>query len=245
MIEVLASGDKMEKELRILVVDDDILIRTIITKMLNNKSFINSDLEVVKCSVEVVESGKKAIEILNKEKFDIVICDIQMPEMDGMELCQIIRMSEKGCHLPFIFLSSHQEIEVRLKTLSIGGNDYIGKPFSIQELLVRLKRLVTSRNNIISKKDSYNSLEQTSLKQSIELIIKHNLSGELNIGFKDSSEARIEFNDGKIIEATFAQLEGEEAMKKILSVRHIAYSFEGKTVSDRGIINSSIIRSIE
>ncbi|KAF0247701.1 MAG: response regulators consisting of a CheY-like receiver domain and a winged-helix DNA-binding [bacterium] len=235
----------MEKNLHILVVDDDLLMRRIIIKMLNNKSFIDNELQIVKCRVEVVESGKKAIETLKKEKIDIVICDIEMPEMDGIELCQIIRMSEKQHHLPFIFLSSHQEVEVRLETLSIGGNDYISKPFSIQELLVRIKRLVNSTNNTTTKRDSYNSLEQTSLKQSIELIIKHQLNGELNICFRDSSEATIEFNNGKIIKATFAQLEGEEAIKKIVSTRHVAYSFEGKTASDKGIVSSGIIRSID
>lgn len=235
----------MEKQLRILVVDDDFFTRKIIVKMLNNKSFINAGLEVLNCRVDVAESGKKAIEILENETIDIVICDIEMPEMDGIELCEIIRKSEQKRNLPFIFLSSNKAVEVRLEALSVGGNDYISKPFNLQELLVRIKRLITPRSNILMQKDSYNPLDQTSLKQIIELIVKHQLSGDLNISFKDSSEATIKFNTGKIIKATFADLEGEEAIKNILSAQQIAYSFEGDTPSDRGIVGSSIIRFID
>lgn len=234
----------MKKELRVLVVDDDPTTRKIVTKMINKKSFAELGLDLVAIKAEAVESGKKALEMLEKEKIDIIICDIEMPEMDGIELCRAIRNSEENCNLPFIFLSSHKDIEVRLEALNVGGNDYLSKPFSVQELFTRIKKVITTDSGMSLNNDSYNPLEQTSLKQVIELIIKHQLSGTLNIDFNNSSEGTINFEKGNITKTTFEQLQGKEAIKNILSRHYIAYSFEGKTPSDIGVVSSNIIKNI-
>lgn len=235
----------MEKELCIVVVDDDAITRAIIVKMLNKKSFIDPNLDIVTCKVKAVESGKKVLEMLEKENIDIIVCDIEMPEMDGLELCQIIRKSKEKCNLPFIFLSTHTDIEVRLEALNIGGNDYLSKPFSIEELLIRIKKIILTNSAMSANKNPYNPLEQTSLKQLIELILKHQLSGNLNIDFKNCSEASISFENGKITKVIFDQLQGEQALKKILSIHHIAHSFEGDKPSDLGIVSSNIIQCIK
>ncbi|MBI4850449.1 MAG: response regulator [Acidobacteria bacterium] len=235
----------MEKILSILVVDDDLIIGKTITKMLNNKSFISNSLEVVKFAVEIAEIGTIAIKMLEEKDFDIVICDIEMPGIDGIKLCQITRKMEKYKTTPFIFISSYKDIEVRLEALSVGGNDYISKPFSVEELLIRIKKLISSKNDTSLSKDFYTPLAQTSLKQKIELIVKYQLSGTLKMCFKDFSDAKIEFFEGKIVEARWAELEAEEAVRNILSRSVITYSFDGKSVSDKGIINSSIIKLIK
>ena len=80
------------------------------------------------------ESAKKALELLNI-KPDIILLDINMPEMDGLELCRLIR-SHISC--PIIFLTARVTEQDVIKGLSVGGDDYITKPFSMDELLARI-----------------------------------------------------------------------------------------------------------
>ena len=87
-----------------------------------------------KFSVYTADSAKKTLELLT-ETPDIVLLDINMPEMDGLELCQLIR-GHVSC--PIIFLTARVTEQDVIKGLSVGGDDYITKPFSMDELLARV-----------------------------------------------------------------------------------------------------------
>ncbi|MGQ9898510.1 MAG: response regulator [Acidobacteriota bacterium] len=63
---------------------------------------------------------------------------------DGIELCQLVRSNPQTAAIPFLFLSAYQDIETRLHRLHAGANDFLGKPFSLDELVYRAKRLVTN-----------------------------------------------------------------------------------------------------
>lgn len=108
---------------KILIIDDEEMILSMMKKCLQEKF-----------SVYTADSAKKALELL-AETPDIVLLDINMPEMDGLELCQLIR-GHVSC--PIIFLTARVTEQDVIKGLSVGGDDYITKPFSMDELLARV-----------------------------------------------------------------------------------------------------------
>lgn len=116
--------------MRILLVDDE-------------KDFVSALKEILvanRYTVEVAYDGKMALDYIEAEKFDCLLLDIMMPEMDGYEVVKTIR--KRNDHTPVIFLSAKGEVEDKIKGFEIGGDDYLSKPFSSKELLSRLKALL-------------------------------------------------------------------------------------------------------
>lgn len=108
---------------KILIIDDEEMILSMMEKCLGEEF-----------SVYTAENAKKALELLNVIP-DIILLDINMPEMDGLELCQLIR-GHISC--PIIFLTARVMERDVIKGLSVGGDDYITKPFRMDELLARI-----------------------------------------------------------------------------------------------------------
>ena len=108
---------------KILSIDDEEMILSMMEKCLGEEF-----------SVYTAENAKKALELLNVIP-DIILLDINMPEMDGLELCQLIR-GHISC--PIIFLTARVTERDVIKGLSVGGDDYITKPFRMDELLARI-----------------------------------------------------------------------------------------------------------
>lgn len=115
-------------------------------------AFLTKDnLEQNNYVVTHCENGKSAIETFKKSSFDICILDIMMPKMDGFELTTEIRKLDKD--IPIIFLSAKTLKEDRIKGLRLGADDYLIKPFSIEELLLKIDIFLrrSSKNNPIEK----------------------------------------------------------------------------------------------
>ena len=108
---------------KILIIDDEEMILSMMEKCLGEEF-----------SVYTAENAKKALELLNVIP-DIILLDINMPEMDGLELCQLIR-GHISC--PIIFLTARVTERDVIKGLSVGGDDYITQPFRMDELLARI-----------------------------------------------------------------------------------------------------------
>ncbi|MNK77880.1 Alkaline phosphatase synthesis transcriptional regulatory protein PhoP [compost metagenome] len=105
--------------------------------------------EVIHCS-----DGKSALKIFEEEEFDICIFDIMMPKMDGFELAEAVRKID--VNVPIIFLSAKTLKEDRIKGLRLGADDYLVKPFSIEELLLKIEIfLKRSQKNIPVAKTIY------------------------------------------------------------------------------------------
>jgi len=113
---------------KILVVEDERKIADIVKAYLEKDGF----------QVTLAETGTKAIFLL-KEGFDLIVLDLMLPDMDGVDICQTIR---KDFDLPIIMLTAKSEEEDRIKGLSIGADDYVIKPFSPRELVARVKALL-------------------------------------------------------------------------------------------------------
>lgn len=114
---------------KILVVDDDRTLRITLTRALENMGY----------QVEQVSSGAEALEACVKNPPDLVVSDVMMPQMDGIEFCRRLRATPSGQLMPFIFLSGKGELEDRIHGHSIGADDYLIKPVNPRELAAKIE----------------------------------------------------------------------------------------------------------
>ena len=91
-----------------------------------------------------VDDGKIAIDIFNEEHFDLIILDIMLPEVSGLEICKVIR---KSSNVPIIMLTAKDDENDKISGLEMGADDYITKPFSVKELISRVKAVLRRTKN--------------------------------------------------------------------------------------------------
>lgn len=104
-------------------------------------------------------NGKEALEKLHNDMPDIIISDVMMPEMDGIEFCEKIKSNINTCHIPVILLTARTTVESRLKGLDVGADAYIPKPFNQKELELRIKNLLESRNRLVNHFQKFGSIK--------------------------------------------------------------------------------------
>lgn len=92
-------------------------------------------------------NGKVALDRIAKDVPDVIISDIMMPEMDGLEFCRKVKSDIKTSHIPVILLTAKTTIENKLEGLDVGADIYLSKPFNLREIELRVKNLLESRNN--------------------------------------------------------------------------------------------------
>jgi DNA-binding NarL/FixJ family response regulator len=126
---------------KILVVDDDQTLRVVLKRYLENQGYL----------VSVVHSGIDALEVFDREPPDLVVSDIIMPQMDGFEFCRRLRAKRSGQLVPFIFLSSRDELDYRVEGHSIGADDYLSKPFEPRELVAKIEAQLERTRRIYSE----------------------------------------------------------------------------------------------
>ena len=115
---------------RILLVEDEE----------NLREAIKMNLEIEGFEVEVADTGKKALQKTKEQRFNLIILDVMMPEVDGFEVCQKIRLSDNDT--PILFLTAKNNSQDKVDGLKMGADDYLTKPFNLEELLLRVKVLV-------------------------------------------------------------------------------------------------------
>lgn len=117
------------KPRRILAVDDDLVMTTYLRMALTPYGY-----DVVGC-----HSSSRVMEAIQAEHPDLILLDVRMPEKDGYQVCQEIREQQKDRYLPIIFLSAACSLDERVKGLTVGGDDFVKKPFEPPELAARIK----------------------------------------------------------------------------------------------------------
>ncbi|KMQ62797.1 hypothetical protein ACM40_05160 [Chryseobacterium sp. BLS98] len=115
---------------QILYLEDDTDLGEITADLLSRKGF----------SVKWLNNGTEGLEAMNNQEFDLIVADIMMPKLDGYTFLKQIR--ERGNSIPFILLSARVLTEDVLHGFSIGADDYIRKPFNLEELIARINRLL-------------------------------------------------------------------------------------------------------
>ncbi|PQJ71728.1 two-component regulator propeller domain-containing protein [Polaribacter butkevichii] len=165
-----------EEKLTILLVEDNKPLRKFMRTLLAKEYNI---LEA--------ENGKVAYKIAIKEKIDIIVSDVVMPIMTGTELCSLVKKDIKTSHIPIILLTSRSSLIYKLEGLETGADDYISKPFNINEFKLRIKNILSSIARLKQKINSINtvqsdelilpSLDEKLYKKALKLVEK-NISNE-------------------------------------------------------------------
>jgi two-component system, OmpR family, response regulator len=117
-------------EATVLVVDDEEYIRDLVTSSLRLAGF----------AARAVSDGSRALTALEHDAPDLVILDVRLPDIDGFEVCRTLRAA--GSDVPVIFLTARDTPEDRLSGFTKGGDDYVTKPFSLEELIARVRAVL-------------------------------------------------------------------------------------------------------
>ncbi len=116
--------------MNILVVEDEKTLNKQLTSVLKQEHY----------NVDSCTDGNTALELILDRKFDLIILDIMLPELDGYEILKQIR--DSGITTPVLIISAKNEIDDRIKGLNLGADDYLNKPFSLAELIARVKAIL-------------------------------------------------------------------------------------------------------
>lgn len=154
----------------ILMVDDSPLNLKVLGGTLHEREY----------EVEYATCGKKALEWIEKVKFDLILLDIMMPEMDGYEVCRRIREDQQYNDIPIIFITAKTDADSIVKGFEAGGQDYITKPFDANELLARVKTHIELKVSKQKLKNTNKWLEAKVAERTEELETTNKELKELN-----------------------------------------------------------------
>lgn len=222
---------------KILVVEDDLKIARFIELELNHEGF----------SVETANDGRTGLDKALEGEFDLIVLDIMLPGLNGMEVCRRIRLNSE---IPIIMLTAKDDIMDKVIGLDFGADDYMTKPFAIEELLARIRRIFrkasshapTNSNTFISGKlkIDYNQYTATYDQTAIELTktefdLLHYLAENKNIALTreqilDKVWGYDYFGETKIVDVYIRYLRSKIddcfSAKFIHTVRGVGYLFK-------------------
>lgn len=151
--------------IKILVIDDEAAIRRTLKEI----------LEYEKYKVELAENGEEGWKMINEESYDVVLCDIKMPKMDGIQLLQKV---VKEFDVPFIMISGHGDIDTAVDSIKMGAFDFIQKPIDLSRLQVSVKNALDKSNlvketKVLKKKvdDKYEMIGESDQIKEVKQII--------------------------------------------------------------------------
>jgi DNA-binding NtrC family response regulator len=147
----------------ILIVDDN----------LKNIQILGNFIKQKKYRTEFATNGEAAFEWLKKKQFDLILLDVLMPEIDGFQVCNLIRKQEKNADIPIIFLTAKTEKDDVLKGFSVGAQDYVTKPFDEEVLLARVEthlllyKMQKNMEELVQKRTKELEIAQLELKKQL------------------------------------------------------------------------------
>lgn len=129
----------MNESIKLLLVEDDEALRFIVKDNLEQNGY----------TTDVAEDGEKAIKLFSQNSYHLIILDVMLPKIDGFQVAETIRKTNE--EVPIIFLTARSMTEDKITGLTIGGDDYIPKPFSMEELLLKIKVFLKRSSNLAEK----------------------------------------------------------------------------------------------
>lgn len=171
-LEPAESDVDTERKETVLVVEDNDEIRHYMSHGLE-RFFV----------VREVENGEEAVELLKTEEISLILTDVMMPVMDGIQLCKYVKQNLKTCHIPVIILSAKAEVKDQLDGLQVGADDYIAKPFSLSVVVMKIKNILRTHYRAIEhysksleiepEKIALNRLDEEFLSKAVSVVEKN------------------------------------------------------------------------
>ncbi len=220
------AGDRLiRRQKNILIADDNETVLAALEHHLKESDF----------TVYKAYNGKEALQLSLDNPIDIIISDIGMPEMDGLELCEKVRENPKYFDVPFIFLTAHGGEKDRIRGYRSGADEYIVKPFKMEELVARVEILYDRVRQKRSQLAFTGNLKEVALYEVLQLFELTRKRGVLHI---DNSRGigGISFADGTIMDAFWNKTSGEDALVEMFSFKEGNFRFEPKDVSAGSIM---------
>lgn len=195
---------------KILIVDDSDLVLNIVLDWLSSEGY----------EVFMAPNGMEALNLTIQEKPDLIISDIDMPIMNGWELCEHVRTNPATTSIPFIFLTSHAEAPDKIQGLKMGADDYLTKPFSPDQLITRVNAILEAvrkaREEVNQHKVLSGRTSGISLADLLQVFEAGKKTGVLRITNEQEGAGRIYIRDGAVHHALLGSLYGVEAIYKML-----------------------------
>ncbi|MEG1585592.1 MAG: hybrid sensor histidine kinase/response regulator transcription factor, partial [Bacteroidales bacterium] len=163
----------------ILIVDDN----------LNMTEYLSENLSQI-YNVSIAHDGQQATEKLSGHTYDLIICDVMMPHVNGLQFCKRVRQNITTSHIPIILLSAKSDLEHAISGLSIGADDYIAKPFSLKLLKTKIQNILLTRHRLKElyasspekpTKTAYFSKDQEFLSKATKFIEDHLAESEFSV----------------------------------------------------------------
>jgi len=145
----------------ILVVDDSMTIRNLVTEELEKAGF----------QVMTAINGKHALKLIKKNIPDLILSDINMPEMDGIEFCKAVKKDPGFSAIPFVIMSSNDDRSIMRRTIQIGANAYLVKPFNLEQVVITVEKLLSDHFLILLKEKERIDAERKMMLASITSLI--------------------------------------------------------------------------
>lgn len=209
---------------KILVVDDNAYLVDILSFSLEMENY-----EVLKAY-----DGEEALKIIMDVKPDLILADIMMPKMDGFELCKKTKEKPETKNIPFLFLTAKGKLDDQLKGFSLGGDDYIVKPFNLNDLLKKIAKSIErfkESDSLSFKIPEKGSLQDIPLMKLLQLIKSKNSTATLTIT-NPNDVGKIYTKKGKIVYAKTSINKNKAALESILSWNEGQFSINNEIPSD-------------
>lgn len=162
VIERVLKQSFLSRSHCILVVDDSTTIRQLVSRALEEAGF----------QVMTAENGKQALTCVKTRRPDLIISDINMPEMDGIEFCKIIHADHDLAAIPFIIMSTNSDRAVMRRMLHMGASSYMVKPFNMEQIVITVERMLADHILILLKEKERLDAEQKMMLAGITSLIE-------------------------------------------------------------------------
>jgi signal transduction histidine kinase/ligand-binding sensor domain-containing protein/DNA-binding response OmpR family regulator len=198
----------------ILIVEDNVDMRSFI------KSELKKEFHIIEAG-DGLEGLKKAKEVMP----DLIVCDVMMPNMDGIELCEQIKSNIETSHIPFILLTAKVDLETKYEGIETGADDYIPKPFEMEYLQIRIRNLLESREKLRRLFQKNKVLEPSAVTvTSVDEKFLTSLMEAINEGISDSDfsintlESKLAMSHAKFYRK-IKSLTGQSGQELLLNMR--------------------------
>lgn len=224
---------------KILIVDDNKTVRTLLSINLRKEKY-----EVLEA-----DNGVEALTMVDEHKPDLIISDILMPQMDGFEFCKRVRESSTVPLVPFIFLTSIDQVATELRGLRTGADDYLIKSnIKKEDLIGKVEALLNKARDMQQASQEmqeglYGKMADLSLVDVLQLLMMNRKTGVLTLTAADD-KAELIFDDGKLIHAEYKQFVGEEAVYNLGEWKDGVFRFESSDVKAVPTIHTTTMNLI-
>jgi len=207
---MMGPREAVERKRRLLIVDDSRLIIRVIRDFFGPHGY----------DVHDAENGMVGLGRLEEATPDVIVADVQMPVMDGWAFCEAVRRRPSTAEIPFVFLTIESELPKRLRGLHLGADDYVTKPFEVEELHARVERIL-ERQDVLNRArtgtDAFlaGSVEHLAISDLLQLLSLNSKDGVVQLR-QGPDEGYIVFDSGNIVHAASATVRGLKALFRML-----------------------------